>query len=421
MKKLPEASIHLPQAIALYIGAVLGAGILIVPGLAADIAGPASLIDWAFLMILVLPLALCMAYLSEKYPDSGGVSTFVTKAFGKRMGTITGWFFLMSVPIGAPVAALTGAGYLSTAFRLSDRATLVIACLVLLLALLLNYFGMTLAGQVQIVVVAGILSILGLSIVASAVHINFDQFKPFMPQGALSIGKASTLLFWCFIGWEAVANLSGEFAHPEKDVRRATIISALILGSVYFLTAFAVIGTGSYREQSQAALVNVAEKGLGPIGAALIGIAGLLICLATVITYIGAASRLACSLSEHGEAWKSLGRSSARFQTPIGGLLFLLACFVCIMFLYGFGFISLTTLIQLPNATFLLNYMGGCAAGMILFRKEKKKRLVSLVSLLVTLVMFLFVGWAAVYPLAILVAMVFGKMAVRLKMSLSHH
>lgn len=419
MKQLPKASIHLTQAIALYIGAVLGAGILIVPGLAADIAGPASLIDWLFLMIFVLPLALCMAYLSEKYPGSGGVSYFVTKALGKRMGIITGWFFLMSVPIGAPVAALTGASYLSAAFRLPGNMTVVTACLVLLLALLLNYFGMTLAGSVQVIVVSGILSILGLAIVGSVSHIDIDQFKPFMPQGILSIGKASTLLFWCFIGWEAVANLSGEFIHPEKDVRRATVISAFILGGIYFLTAFAVIGTGSYQEQSEAALVNVAEKGLGWVGADLIGIAGLLICLATVITYVGAASRLACSLSDHGDAWKWLGRRSARFQTPLGGLLFLFACFVCVIFLYTFRLISLTTLIQLPNATFLLNYIGGCAAGIVLFRKEKKKRLISMVSLMVTLIMFLFVGWAAVYPLAILLAIASKKMAVKLKTFLS--
>lgn len=65
-----KATINLPQAIALYIGAVLGAGILIVPGIAAEIAGPASILDWGVMMILVLPLALCMAFLSQKYPNS---------------------------------------------------------------------------------------------------------------------------------------------------------------------------------------------------------------------------------------------------------------------------------------------------------------------------------------------------------------
>lgn len=138
MESGPKATIRLPQAIALYIGAVLGAGILIVPGLAAQIAGPASLIDWGGLMILVLPLSLCMAYLSQKFPNSGGVSYFVTRAFGQTSGTIIGWFFLMSVPIGAPVAALTGAGYLSAAFGMSESVRIAIACLLLMMALLLN-------------------------------------------------------------------------------------------------------------------------------------------------------------------------------------------------------------------------------------------------------------------------------------------
>ncbi|GIM45862.1 hypothetical protein DNHGIG_14110 [Collibacillus ludicampi] len=110
-----HASIGLPQAIALYIGAVLGSGVLLVPGLAAEIAGPASLLAWGLMAVFVLPMALSMGLLAAKFPHSGGVSHFVTKAFGAKAGTCVGWFFLMSVPIGAPVAALTGAGYLCAA------------------------------------------------------------------------------------------------------------------------------------------------------------------------------------------------------------------------------------------------------------------------------------------------------------------
>ena len=105
-----KPTLKLPQIIALYIGAVLGSGILIIPGIAAEISGPASLIAWGLMIILVMPMALTMGLLSAKYPNSGGVSYFVTKAFNSHWGSLVGWYFLMSVVIGAPVLALTGAG-----------------------------------------------------------------------------------------------------------------------------------------------------------------------------------------------------------------------------------------------------------------------------------------------------------------------
>ncbi|MFT8710213.1 MAG: amino acid permease, partial [Sporolactobacillus sp.] len=393
---------RLPQAIALYIGAVLGAGILIVPGLAAEIAGPASLIDWIVLMIAVLPLGLSMAYLTQRYPGSGGVSDFVSKAFGRWLGELIGWFFLMSVPIGAPVAALTGAGYLSMALHLTSNMTLLIAGAILLIALVLNYFGMSVTGGVQIAVVSGILIILGATILCSMPFLHVSHFVPFMPHGVLSIGKASTLLFWCFIGWEAVSNFSGEFVHPEKDVHRATIYSAISLGCLYFLTAVAVIGTNSYKKASQIALIYVAEKAFGQVGVLLFGIISLLVCLATVVAYTGAASRLAYSLAEKAGNSNGLGKVSKKYHTPVGGLLFLLICFVCVLTLYAMRLLSLALLIQLPNATFLLNYFGGCFAGVILFKNEGKKRIICLIAALTTILMFLFVGWAIVYPALII-------------------
>jgi amino acid efflux transporter len=409
MKNVVTPTIRLPQAIALYIGAVLGAGILIIPGMAAQIAGPASLVDWALLMLLAFPLSMCMAYLARKYPNSGGVSYFVTKAFGEKTGYLIGWFFLMSVPIGAPVAAITGAGYLSASLGLSENMRILIACLILLLALSLNYIGMSVAGKVQVAVVCGILAILIAAIIGAVPNVKTVNFEPFMTHGALGIGAASTILFWCFIGWEAVSHLSEEFVHPEKDVTRATLISASLIGILYFLSAAAVIGTNSYKMSAQAALVVVAEHAFGRIGAILIGVSALLICLATVVAYIGAASRLALSLSHNGHAPRWFGKVSNKYQTPAGGLIFLSLCFIIIMSLYSMHAVNLGTLIQLPNATFLLTYLGGCAAGVKLFRKDKKPFITSLISLLTTSIMFLFVGWAIIYPATIALFVFLGK------------
>jgi amino acid efflux transporter len=73
-------TIGVVQGTALYLGAVLGAGVLILPGAAATIAGPASVVSWTLLSLLGLPLALAFAALAARYPDAGGVASFAARA-----------------------------------------------------------------------------------------------------------------------------------------------------------------------------------------------------------------------------------------------------------------------------------------------------------------------------------------------------
>jgi amino acid efflux transporter len=285
----------------------------------------------------------------------------------------------------------------------------------LVIALIINAIGMDVAGGVQVAVVISIILVLVLAVIGSIPNIKIANFVPFMPNGITSVGRASTILFWCFIGWEAVSHLSEEFVNPEKDVIRATIISAIIVGILYFMTALATIGTSSYGEGSQAPLVIVIRRIFGSSGAIIVGVTSLLICTATVIAYVGAASRLAFSLSKSGEAPKALGYVSKKYNTPVGGLLFLSLCFTLVIALYSLKVISFTNLIQLPNATFILTYLAGCAAGVVLLRDDKKKFIISIISLIATIIIFIFAGWAILYPLIISICVIGSKIISRKK------
>ena len=397
-----KPSLKLPQIIALYIGAVLGSGILIIPGIAAEISGPASLIAWGLMIILVMPMALTMGLLSAKFPDSGGVSYFVTKAFNSHWGSLVGWYFLMSVVIGAPVLALTGAGYLSTAIGLNDNYRLLIAIVILLAGLLTNYFGMKVTGQLQIVVVLVTITILVVTIIGSFSKIDPTNFKPFISNGWASIGFTLPILFWCFIGWEAVANISKEFQNPRRDAIRGTIIGAIVVSIIYFFTALVIVGTHSYGlKMSEASLIYVIKNSFGTYGSIIAGFGALFICIAPAIAYIGAASRLAFSLAENGYAPKSFSRTSRKYNTPSGGLLFLAMCFTVLLIVFSSRIISLAVLIQIPNATFILTYLGGCAAGLILLKDSKLGFALSVTSLILSAFVFLFVKWTILYPVCI--------------------
>ena len=223
-----------------------------------------------------------------------------------------------------------------------------------------------------------------------------------MPNGWASVGITSTILFWCFIGWEAVSNMAGEFQNPKQDAIKGTVIAAVVIGIIYFLTALVVVGTHSYGLNiSDASLVYVIQKSFGIYGAIIAGFAALFICMAPAIAYIGAVSRIAYSLAENGYAPKSLSCLSKKYKTPLGGLCFLALCFIILLLIFSTRMISMATLIQIPNATFILTYLGGCAAGIKLLRGSNLGVFVSFVSLVLSAIIFLFVRWTILYPVII--------------------
>ncbi|CAM3265388.1 APC family permease [Brevibacillus invocatus] len=400
-------TLGLTQIVALYIGSVLGSGVLLIPGLAAEKAGPASIVAWLLMSVLVLPMAITMGLLSARFPSAGGVSTFVRTAYGDRFGNMVGWFFLLSVPIGAPILSVTGAHYLAVLFQWGELQVYLCAGLILLTVLGMNVIGLHVAARVQTIVVSLILSILILAVIAAIPHTSAEHFVPFAPNGWLSVIQAAVLMFWCFIGWEAVTHLSEEFVDPSKNAIRGVLWSAGIVALLYFGVAFMTVATHSYGVGISAASLSVMiQLSLGPVGGWIVAITALFICIATANAYVGAASRIAFALSQENIAPRWFGKLHPKYQTPTGGLLFLAMCFVLVLTTLYLGLIDLSRLIELPNSTFIATYIGGCLAGVKLLRDNRVGRIASWTSLIFTAGLYPFLGWSALYPLAIAAALI---------------
>ena len=115
LEREPAAGLTWLQGTALYIGAVLGTGVIALPALAANTAGPASLLAWVALILLSIPLAATFSALGARYPDAGGVATCVKLAFGSYPAAIVGWCFLLAVPVGGPAAGIFAGAYVQAA------------------------------------------------------------------------------------------------------------------------------------------------------------------------------------------------------------------------------------------------------------------------------------------------------------------
>src|SRR5512140_1925515 len=148
-----KKAIKLRHAVALYVSSVLGSGILVLPGLAAQIAGPASLVAWAVLSIASYPFAFTFASLSSRRPESGGIYGFAKESFGFPAAVVSGWLFAFWYITGAPAATLIAASYLAYAFPMSKFAIFGVAGAIMLLAFLINYRGIVLSSRIQLAVI----------------------------------------------------------------------------------------------------------------------------------------------------------------------------------------------------------------------------------------------------------------------------
>jgi len=402
----PLGRVH---GVALYVGAVLGSGILLLPGLVAERAGPASLLAWGLMSVAIVPLALTMALLAARYPGGGGVAAFARKAFGPAAGAATGWLFLLATPIGGPLAAWIGATYAAAAFGLPPNAAVWLTAAILLVAFVSNLQGFKGAGGLQVAVVGGIVAVLLLALLAALPHLDPQRFVPFAPHGWIGIGQAMALTFWCFVGWEAVTHLSGGFRDPRGDLVPAVLWAAAIIGALYLGAALVTVGTGSYGPgKTEAGLVQVAQVALGPAAGWLIGAVALFCATATVNAYAGAAAHLARALAESGAAPRILARSLARRDVPIGGLLALLAGWTAVFVLLAADPAAVRRLIALPTANYLALYLLGAAAG-IRLAERRAERVLAVAALATCALALPFLGWSALYPVAI----VAGLFAVR--------
>lgn len=158
-------SLTVVQGTAMTLAAVLGTGVISLPALAIDAAGPASLLAWVALLAISVPLAFTFAALGARHPDGGGVATYARLAFGERVSTMVGWGFFLAIPIGAPVAAGFAASYVADAVGGGRTTEVVVTAVVIAVVAVMNWVGIQVSARVQLVIAAAIATLLLVAIV----------------------------------------------------------------------------------------------------------------------------------------------------------------------------------------------------------------------------------------------------------------
>lgn len=409
MSRELRRTITLPQAVALYVAAVVGAGVLILPGLAASEAGPASVVAWAFDGLLGVPLALTFAALAGRYPDAGGVATFTARAFGPGLGAAAGWFYYIATATGHIIVPLTGAYYAADPLGLSRGGTFLLAAAILSASVAANLKGLQVSGRLALVLSAGVALLLLAAALASAPRMDAQNWTPFAPHGFDAVGRAGVLIFFAFFGWEAIAQLSAEFRDPERDVYRATLYAVGIITLLYVGVVVATIGTSTYGspEVDRVSVARLLGDSLGLGAGSVAAFMALLISLGTTNAFTAATSRLGYALARDGAFPAPLGRLDEQ-GVPTTSVLVVGAygtAGLALSYLAGWG---ADVLLTIPNTLGVATYVVGGAAGVKLLRGTG--RLLALVSCVMCAAVLPFAGPFVLLPPAVaLVAMLYRR------------
>lgn len=281
------------QGTATILGGVLGPGMLVLPHLAAESAGPGSVLAWAALIVVSVPVAFTFALLGLRYPDGGGVAHFAGMALGRRAYAVVGWWFFAAVPIGTLAGALAGGTYAARTFGWNENVTAVV---ILAAAFTANAAGLRTSGRVQVVLVGLLVAVLVAAIVASLPAMRAERFEPFLPYGIGGVGSAVGVLIFAFVGWEAASHLSADFA--GRRLLTATGLTLAAITVIYLGMAITVVGSGA--ASSPVPLTSMMEVRIGALAGPVTGIAALVLAFGAINTYVAGATRLGVALAEQG-------------------------------------------------------------------------------------------------------------------------
>ena len=336
--------------IAMGIGAIIGAGIFVLTGTAAaHYAGPAIMLSFVFGGIVCAFVGLCYAELAAMLPVAGSTYTYTYATLGELVAWIIGWDLILEYAMGAATVAVGWSGYITsllrniglnipptlaaapgTAIKLPDGSTttaiinLPAAVIVAILTTLL-VLGTKESARLNNVMVAIKLVVVLAFIALGAMYVNPAHWHPFIPDNTGSFGsfglsgilRGSAVVFFAFIGFDAVSTSAQEAKLPQRDMPIGILGSLVICTILYLAVAAVLTGLVPYTE------LNVADpiaKGVDVIGltwfSVLIKIGALTGLTTVILVLLFGQSRILYTMSSDGLLPGLFARIHPRLQTP---------------------------------------------------------------------------------------------------------
>ena len=320
---------------ALGIGAIIGTGIFVIIGEAIGESGPALVLSFVLAGVTCIFSALSYAELASTIPVSGSAYTYAYATMGEVLAWIIGWDLILEYGVSVAAVAVGWGAYLTElldslfGITLSDAISLppgdggkvnVPAFFLVLAVASLLISGIRQSARSNTVMVIVKLVVLVFFIVVAATAFNGDHFSDFAPNGWSGIENAAALIFFAYIGFDAVSTGSEESKNPGRDLPIAIIGSLVIATILYILVSVAAVGAlpADQLAGQDAPLAIALSEGAGIAwGADIVTFGALVAITSVVLTILYGQTRVAFSMCRDGLMPSKLATVWEKTRTPV--------------------------------------------------------------------------------------------------------
>lgn len=321
-QKVLLRDLGLSDAVGVGLGAIIGAGIFVVTGVAAGISGPAFLIGLLIAGSIATCNALSSAQLAAQFPFSGGTYDYGNRLLNPLFGFSAGWMFLISKLSAGSIVAI---GFGSYFFQLTGLGSPILLALCAIAFLTIaNLLGIKKAGKLNLIIVSFTILTLLYLVISGIPEISSGNFRPFAPLGISGVAEATALLFFAFTGYARIATLAEEVKDPKVTIPKAiniTIVSAILLYGLVSVTAIGVIGYEAMA-QSTSPLQLVADKLQTPFIQTIIALGACTAMLGVLLSQILGISRMFFAMSRNNDFFPIFHSLSNKQKVPVIAILF---------------------------------------------------------------------------------------------------
>jgi amino acid transporter len=362
-----KRSLGLFELVSLGVGGTIGSGIFVVPGVAAKLSGPWSLLAWLIVAISASCVLLSLAYVSFRFTSSNSFFSLFSSVFGARFAVPLIILYLISSIFGVSTIA-AGIGQYISYFGISN--VLLIEIAIIGAFCWLNISGISLSGMTENILTT--VKIIPLVIIAFLLipSIKVDNFVPQTPVTVTGFLATIIIVYWPFTGFE-ISAIPVEETRDPKLIRRSLILVMGIVVSLYLLLNVALIGSvGADALAASPAPLATAAGILFDRSGSFIAIIGIVAMLSAINAYIIGTSRILQSMSARFSVPKI--QDLTRQGTPVYALIAGCAISAALL-LFSNHFAQLATISVI---TTLIPYIFFCLASWVLVN-DTKARLIS--------------------------------------------
>lgn len=343
-----KKELTLLELVLMGIGIIVGAGIYVLIGIGASLAGNALWLSFILASFVAIFTGLSYAKLSFLFPKSSAEYIYIKKAFDENFALASGLLIILSSVVGASVVSIGFSeiliDFLQNFFKMNINISSHI--LAICLILICSFFLMLGIKKSAILSVsATFFSLMGLLIIIFFSFPHFGKENIFLIKNPFGIFEASALIFFAFIGFESIPRLAEESKNPKKDIPRAIILSIIITTIIYVLIAISAVSTvgSSVLSSSKNPLGDVAKTILGTYGLLLVSLFGLFATFSTSFLILLSTSRIIYGIAEQRVLPKIFLSVSKKRRVPQTSIIFVTILSVSFCFLKNLKFLATLT------------------------------------------------------------------------------